>query len=54
MPPTGFFRGYCRFLLRPLRGATRKYRDIGRVEPNYVRLELVLDDPGLLGYLRHT
>ena len=39
MPPTGFFHGYCRLLLRPLRGATRKYRDIGRVEPNYVRLE---------------
>ena len=39
MPPTGLFRGYCRLLLRPLRGATRKYRDIGRVEPSYLRLE---------------
>ena len=39
MPLTGFFLGYCRLLLRPLLGATRKYRDIGRLEPNYVRLE---------------
>ena len=39
MPLTGFFRGCCRLLLRPLRGSTRKYRHVGRLETNNVRLE---------------
>ena len=39
MPLTVFFREYYRLFLRPLRGSTRKYRDIGHLEPNHVRLE---------------
>ena len=39
MPLTGFFRGYTVDFYSDLGVATRQYLDIGRLEPNYVRLE---------------